>query len=149
MLVAFGDELNFLKHCGLILVLGVDAPMSSSVRNHTKAKPSTMSTIQLRYDGWVTLPAAALKKFGLSSGDRLEVEMTNDAIVLRRAQKASTSDRAAAEPVPTAAPAVAMPEPVVKRGPGRPRKTPVAALPPTLKTRGRRKAGSAIEASAH
>ena len=108
-----------------------------------------MSTIQLRYDGWVTLPAAALKKFGLSSGDRLEVEMTNDAIVLRRAQKASTSDRAAAEPVPTAAPVVAVPEPVVKRGPGRPRKTPVAALPPTLKTRGRRKAGSAVEALAH
>jgi bifunctional DNA-binding transcriptional regulator/antitoxin component of YhaV-PrlF toxin-antitoxin module len=108
-----------------------------------------MSTVQLRYDGWVTLPAAALKKFRLSTGDRLEVEMTSDAIVLRRAQKASTSDRAAAEPVPTAAPAVAMPEPAVKRGPGRPRKTPVAALPPTLKTRGRRKAGSAIEASAH
>jgi AbrB family looped-hinge helix DNA binding protein len=104
-----------------------------------------MSTIQLRYDGWVTLPAAALKKFGLSSGDRLEVEMTNDAIVLRRAQKASTSDRAAAEPVPTAAPAVAMPEPVVKKGPGRPRKTPAAALPPTLKTRGRRKTASTVE----
>jgi hypothetical protein len=71
--------------------------------------------------------------------------MTNDAIVLRRAQKASTSDRAAAEPVPTAAPAVAMPEPVVKRSPGRPRKTPAAALPPTLKTRGRRKTASTVE----
>lgn len=119
--------------------------MFSSVRNHTKAKLSTMSTIQLRYDGWVTLPAAALKKFRLSTGDRLEVEMTNDAIVLRRAQKASTSDRAAAEPVPTAAPAGAMPEPVVKKGPGRPRKTPAAALPPTLKTRGRRKTASSAE----
>jgi AbrB family looped-hinge helix DNA binding protein len=51
-----------------------------------------MSTVQLRYDGWVTLPAAALKKFGLSTGDRLEVELTNNAIVLRRAQKASASD---------------------------------------------------------
>jgi bifunctional DNA-binding transcriptional regulator/antitoxin component of YhaV-PrlF toxin-antitoxin module len=101
-----------------------------------------MSTIQLRY-GWVTLPAAALKKFRLSTGDRLEVEMTSDAIVLRRAQKASTSDRAAAEPVPTVA--VAVPEPVVKRGPGRPRKTPVAALPPTFKTRGRRKVVSTDE----
>jgi hypothetical protein len=38
-----------------------------------------------------------------------------------------------------------VPEPVVKRGPGRPRKTPVAALPPTLKTRGRRKVASTAE----
>ena len=109
-----------------------------------------MSTIQLRYDGWVTLPAAALKKFRLSTGDRLEVEMTNDAIVLRRAEKASTSDRAAAEPVPQdAQPSAATPETAVKRGPGRPRKTPLAALPPTLKTRGRRKVVSAVEAPAH
>ena len=108
-----------------------------------------MSTIQLRYDGWVTLPVAALKKFGLSTGDRLEVELTSDTIVLRRAQKPSASERAMAEPVPQEAqPSAATPEPAVKRGPGRPRKTPVAALPPTLKTRGRRKAASAIEAPA-
>jgi AbrB family looped-hinge helix DNA binding protein len=109
-----------------------------------------MSTVQVRYDGWVTLPAAALKKFGLSTGDRLEVEVTGDAIVLRRAQKASASEHVTAEPVLAAAqPQVATPEPAVKRGPGRPRKTPVAALPPTLKPRGRRKVVSAIEAPAH
>jgi bifunctional DNA-binding transcriptional regulator/antitoxin component of YhaV-PrlF toxin-antitoxin module len=109
-----------------------------------------MSTIQLRYDGWVTLPTAALKKFSLSTGDRLEVEVTSDAIVLRRAQKSSASERAMAEPVPAAAqPSAATPEPAVKRGPGRPRKTPAAALAPTLKTRGRRKAASVIEAPAH
>ena len=109
-----------------------------------------MSKVQLRYDGWVTLPAAALKKFGLSTGDRLQVELTNDAIVLRRAQKSSASERATAKPVPEEAqPPVAALEPVVKRGPGRPRKTPIAALPPTLKTRGRRKAVSAVEAPAH
>jgi AbrB family looped-hinge helix DNA binding protein len=110
-----------------------------------------MSTVQLRYDGWVTLPAAALKKFGLSTGDRLEVELTGDAIVLRRAQKkSSASEQAAAEPVLAAAqPQVTTPEPAVKKGPGRPRKTPVAALPPALKTRSRRKAASAVEAPAH
>ena len=109
-----------------------------------------MSTVQLRYDGWVTLPAAALKKVGLSTGDRLEVEVTGDAIVLRRAQKSSASERATAKPVPEAAqPPVATPEPAVKRGPGRPRKRPIAALPPTLKTRGRRKAVSTVEAPAH
>ena len=105
-----------------------------------------MSTVQLRYDGWVTLPAAALKKFRLSTGDRLEVELTSDTIVLRRAQKPSASERAMAEPVPAAAqPSATTPEPAVKRGPGRPRKTPVAALPPTFKTRGRRKVVSTDE----
>ena len=109
-----------------------------------------MSTVQLRYDGWVTLPAAALKKFRLSTGDRLEVELTSDAIVLRRAQKASASERATVEPVLAAAQSpVATPEPAMKKGPGRPRKTPVSALPPTLKPRGRRKVVSAIEAPAH
>ena len=109
-----------------------------------------MSNVQLRYDGWVTLPAAALKKLGVDSGDRLEVEVTGDAIVLRRARKSSVPERATAKPVPAAAqPPVATPEPAVKRGPGRPRKTPVAALPPTLKTRGRRKTVTAAEAPAH
>jgi bifunctional DNA-binding transcriptional regulator/antitoxin component of YhaV-PrlF toxin-antitoxin module len=106
-----------------------------------------MSKVQLRYDGWVSLPADALKKLGLDTGDRLEVEVTNGAIVLRRAQKANAPGRATAEPVLEAA-EPPVPAPVVKRGPGRPRKTPVAALPPTLKTRGRRKAVIAVEAPA-
>jgi antitoxin component of MazEF toxin-antitoxin module len=109
-----------------------------------------MSKVQLHYDGWLTLPAAALKKLGLSTGDRLEAEVAGDAIVLRPAQKSSATERAAAEPVLEAAePKAATPEPVVKRGPGRPRKTPVAALPPSLKTRGRRKAVTTVEALAH
>ena len=109
-----------------------------------------MSKVQLRYDGWVTLPAAMLKKLGLGTGDRLEVEVAGDTIVLRRAQKSSVTERATTEPAPEAAqPLAATPEPVVKRGPGRPRKTPVAALPPSLKTRGRRKAVTTVEAPAH
>jgi bifunctional DNA-binding transcriptional regulator/antitoxin component of YhaV-PrlF toxin-antitoxin module len=118
--------------------------------NRTSEKPSIMSKVQLHYDGWVTLPAAALKRLGLSTGDRLELEVINDAIVLHRAQKSSASERATMEPVLEAAQfPVATPEPVVKRGPGRPRKAPVAAVPPTLKTRGRRKAVTAVEAPAH
>ena len=105
-----------------------------------------MSTVQLRYDGWLALPTEVRQRLGLTSGDHLEVKLTGDAVVLRRSQKASASERAAAEPVPAAAqPRVATPEPAVKRGPGRPRKTPVAALPPTLKTRGRRKVASTDE----
>lgn len=105
-----------------------------------------MFTVQLRYDGWLTLPAAALKKLALSTGDHLEAEVAGGAIVLRPARKSSASERATAKPVPEAVqPSVATPEPAVKRGPGRPRKTPIAALPPTLKTRGRRKILSTVE----
>ena len=122
-----------------------------------------MSTIQMHYDGWVTLPAAARQRFNLTTGDRLEVELAGDTIVLRPARGPAASGRAAtAEPTPaapeepavTAEPAAAaapapVPEPVAKRGPGRPRKVPAAAaLPPGLKTRGRRKGAPAVEAQA-
>jgi AbrB family looped-hinge helix DNA binding protein len=116
-----------------------------------------MSNVQVHYDGWVTLPVAAREQLGLTTGDRLEVELTGDAIVLRRARPSVATEPAATEPVPRAEPRIveaeaeetasaAAPEPAVKRGPGRPRKAPVAALPPNLKTRGRRKAVSAAEA---
>jgi bifunctional DNA-binding transcriptional regulator/antitoxin component of YhaV-PrlF toxin-antitoxin module len=109
-----------------------------------------MSKLQLRYDGWVTLPAVALKKFHLTTGDQLEVELTGDAIVLRRAQKSSAPERAAVEPVAMPEPvAAAAPSPIAKRSPGRPRKTVAAPLPPTPKTRGRRKAVTTVEAPAH
>ena len=121
-----------------------------------------MSTIQMHYDGWFTLPAAARQKFHLTTGDRLEVELAGDTIVLRPArQGAVAAERAVAEPAPAAPqePAVAaepaviaapVPEPVAKRGPGRPRKVPAAAaLPPGPKTRGRRKGAPTVEAQAH
>ena len=118
-----------------------------------------MSTIQMHYDGWFTLPAAARQKFHLTTGDRLEVELAGDTIVLRPARGPAASGRAAtAEPTPAAPeepavmaePAVApVPEPVAKRGPGRPRKVPAAAaLPPRPKTRGRRKGAPVVEVHA-
>ena len=126
-----------------------------------------MSTIQMHYDGWFTLPEAARQRFHLTTGDRLEVELAGDTIVLRPTRGTAAPGRAAtAEPTPaapeepavTAEPAAAaaapapapVPEPVAKRGPGRPRKVPAAAaLPPRPKTRGRRKAASTVEAQAH
>ena len=116
-----------------------------------------MSTVQVRYDGWVTLPAAALRKFNLTTGARLEVEFAGDAIVLRPARGPGVPGHATAGPA-TAAPeepvvsqelAAAAPAPAVRRGPGRPRKMPTdAALPPGLRTRGRRKDAPAVEAPA-
>ena len=118
-----------------------------------------MSTIQMHYDGWLTLPAAMRQKLGLGTGDRLELELVGDTVVLRRARRSSAVEPATTEPEPmpeaeqppveaaAEEPAAAAPEPVVKRGPGRPRKVPAAAaLPPGLKTRGRRKATPVLEA---
>jgi AbrB family looped-hinge helix DNA binding protein len=42
-----------------------------------------MPTIQMHYDGWLTLPAAARQKLGLGTGDRLELELVGDTVVLR------------------------------------------------------------------
>ncbi len=123
-----------------------------------------MPKVRMNYDGWIALPPAARRELGLSIGDQLEIEIANCAVVLRPARGPSAADRAVTEAAFTAAravveaPAPAAPEPAivqpqpaapelaptatpssaVKRGPGRPRKAPAAALPPALKTRGRR-----------
>jgi AbrB family looped-hinge helix DNA binding protein len=77
-------------------------PCCASSRN-TRPKPPRMSTIQMHYDGWFTLPAAARQKFHLTTGDRLEVELAGDTIVLRPARGTAASGRAAtAEPTPAA-----------------------------------------------
>ena len=104
-----------------------------------------MQKIQLYYNGWLALPASMRQKLGLATGDRLELELTDGVIVLRPARQAVAPEPTAATAEPAAAPAAAAPVPIGKRGPGRPRKTPVMALPPRPKTRGRRKSGLAIE----
>jgi AbrB family looped-hinge helix DNA binding protein len=119
-----------------------------------------MSTIQMHYDGWFTLPAAARQKFHLTTGDRLEVELAGDTIVLRPARGPAAPGRATAEPAPAAPeePAVAAepaataapaPEPAAKRGPGRPRKVPAAAaLPPASRPAAAARVRPTVEAQA-
>jgi AbrB family looped-hinge helix DNA binding protein len=121
-----------------------------------------MPRVRVNYEGWIALPAAVRQRFGINTGDQLEIEIANGSIVLRPASGPSAADCAVTEaafaaaravveaPAPTAPePEIAQPEaaasepaailpPPVKRSPGRPRKIAVAALPPTLKTRGRR-----------
>lgn len=50
-----------------------------------------MSTIQMHYDGWFTLPAAVRQSLG--TGDRLELELAGDAVVLRPARGTAASGR--------------------------------------------------------
>ena len=109
-----------------------------------------MPNIRLKYDGWLVLPVAARQKLGLSTGDELAIEIIGGAIVLRPARTTAGADRSPAEPaapavepqLAAAEPAPTVASPPAKRGPGRPRKTPVTPLPPVLKTRGRRKAAA-------
>jgi AbrB family looped-hinge helix DNA binding protein len=112
-----------------------------------------MTTVRLNYDGWLALPAGMRQKLGIATGDQLELELVDGSITVRPRRGDIVSDRQAAElPVATlerAAPSTPQPPPtaaaapIVKRGPGRPRKTALPVVPPTLKGRGKRKAAAA------
>lgn len=47
-----------------------------------------MPTLKLHYDGWIALPAGLRQALGLSSGDRIEAELVDGALLLRPATKA-------------------------------------------------------------
>jgi AbrB family looped-hinge helix DNA binding protein len=109
-----------------------------------------MAKVRVHHDGWLALPAAVRERLGLSTGDELELEVTGGGVFLRPVRSGGTADEAAPEPVTTAEPSVpatppaaAAAAPMVKRGPGRPRKTPLPVVPPTLKARGGRRKAAA------
>jgi AbrB family looped-hinge helix DNA binding protein len=108
-----------------------------------------MTRVRINYDGWLSLPAAVRRELGLGTGDQLEVELADGGVVLRpvRPGAAAVVPASAAEPsVPATPPAAAAAAPMVKRGPGRPRKTPLPVVPPKLKARGgKRKAAATTE----
>src|SRR3954452_284378 len=75
-------------------------------------KPSSMSTIQVNYDGWLALPEAIRRKLGVGTGDGLEVEIADGAVVLRPARRADTAGQAVPEPAVAAEQSVeVVPEP--------------------------------------
>ena len=84
-----------------------------------------MATLKLHYDGWLTLPAGLRDLLDLKTGDHLQAELVDGAIVLRPTH----GKRVPAEPEPaagmpvvaTAAAADTVAAPV-KRPRGRPRK---------------------------
>jgi AbrB family looped-hinge helix DNA binding protein len=111
-----------------------------------------MTKVRLNYDGWLSLPTTARQKLGLTTGDQLELELSDGSIVLRPVRsgtaEAAPASVAVAEPSVSATPPAATTAPMVKRGPGRPRKTPLPVVPPALKARGgRRKVATATEPS--
>jgi AbrB family looped-hinge helix DNA binding protein len=85
-----------------------------------------VTTLKLHFDGWLALPAGLRQKLGLKSGDRLEAELVDGAVVLRPA--AAARDQAEPEPQASEPPAAAPAAPPLeaatpgKRRPGRPRK---------------------------
>jgi antitoxin component of MazEF toxin-antitoxin module len=114
-----------------------------------------MTTLKLHYDGWLSLPTSLRQKLSLSSGDRVEANLVDGAIVLRPATKgqrpvwreeaADPADANASETLPLTPDAVP-----AKRKPGRPRKATdageLAPAPAPRKARGRpRKAALAPE----
>jgi bifunctional DNA-binding transcriptional regulator/antitoxin component of YhaV-PrlF toxin-antitoxin module len=91
---------------------------------HIRIEP--LATLKLHYDGWLTLPANLREMLDLKTGDRLEADLIDGAIVLRPASgtRAPTKQQKAAEtPVVASAlmPSVETVAPV-KRPRGRPRK---------------------------
>ena len=111
-----------------------------------------MPTVKLHYDGWVSLPSSIRQKLGLNSGDRLEADLVNGAIVLRPAVKASSPaphDEQASNPPAAGVPEILTPQAATpaRRKPGRPRKGEAAdGLAPAAqpkRPRGRPKAALA------
>src|SRR4051812_41372145 len=101
-----------------------------------------MPTLKLHYDGWLALPAGLRHALGLNSGDRLEAELVDGALVLRPVAKtrrpapggeavvAVGADGAGTLPLAAdAAP--------VRRKPGRPRKVPPSRASRSPRRRGR------------
>jgi AbrB family looped-hinge helix DNA binding protein len=87
-----------------------------------------MPTLKLHYEGWLSLPSALRHRLGLSTGDRLEVELIEGTIVLRPAAKAKHPTPGEDQDVATDSLAPDMPGTLTltdtapaRRKPGRPR----------------------------
>src|SRR4051794_6973035 len=98
-----------------------------------------MPTLKLYYDGWLALPAGLRQELGLDTGDRLEIEVIDGALMLRRAHGIKGAMRPKQETAEVSAAGSDLAS--VRRKPGRPRKSELAApaipLPGPKRPRGR------------
>ena len=99
-------------------------------------KGQAMPTLKVHYDGWIALPPGLRQHLKLNSGDRLDAQLVDGAIVLRpaNAKRAPAEPEQAIEPpAVTSAPApsleTALPQ---KRPRGRPRKVQTIERPSEL-----------------
>ena len=106
-----------------------------------------MTTVRLNYDGWLALPAGMRQKLGIThrgpARARAGRRQHHGSPAPQRyrhwsgrppsCRSLAVEPAAAGTPQPPPAAAAA---PIVKRGPGRPRKTTLPVVPPTLKGRG-------------
>src|SRR4051794_31962042 len=96
-----------------------------SLRLRRQGGRQAMPTLKLHYDGWIALPASLRTSLALRSGDRLEADLVDGAIVLRRRARTRPSGPAA---TPAASAELSGPSMLVENaaptrpGPGRPRK---------------------------
>ena len=101
-----------------------------------------MTVVRIHYDGWLALPPVVRRRLGLNTGDQLEVVPTKDGVLLRRSGQA-VEGAPAEEPEVTASADDGELEQAASTRPAKPqaaRKPRVAALPATLKARGKRPA---------
>jgi bifunctional DNA-binding transcriptional regulator/antitoxin component of YhaV-PrlF toxin-antitoxin module len=77
-----------------------------------------MPTLKLHYDGWIALPVRLRQALGLSSGDRLEAELADGALVLRPVGKTRGSAPAQGAAVPATVQATELLPPAAEPMPG-------------------------------
>src|SRR3954451_14474186 len=53
-------------------------------------KNLSMTRIRINYDGWLSLPTAVRQKLGLTTGDQLELELSDGVILLRPVRSGAT-----------------------------------------------------------
>jgi antitoxin component of MazEF toxin-antitoxin module len=106
-------------------------------------------TLKLYYDGWLALPADVRKKLSLTTGDRLNAELVDGALVLRPSANAAPEVRIERETA--SAPDGNIDNGPAKRKPGRPRKTdlPTAAPPEPAPKRARGRPRKAAPTTLH
>ena len=89
-----------------------------------------MATLKLHYDSWLVLPADLRNALEIESGDRLNAELVDGAIVLRptKGKRPATGPEKVAEPPVAVSVPTSLPEApaVAERPRGRPRKVQVA-----------------------
>src|SRR4051812_49669642 len=99
--------------------------ISFCLRSTLSTKNPSMTRIRINYDGWLSLPTAVRQKLGLTTGDQLELELSDGGSIILRPVRSGAAEPAPApvatvEPsVPATPPAAAAAAPIVKRGPGR------------------------------